>query len=179
MLKVLYVLFLVPFLLVPAFSENAQVLPTEKGTLNVDFSTVPLEPNPNESLKMEINFLNPNTGKTQIHIDYKVTVVKDGKNIFEAGNPVPLHTSAGSVTIPVQVGDEGSYNALIEVSGILFQPIPPETVSFDFAVGNVKTGISIPEWVKNNAGWWASGQIGDSDFVSGIQWLITNGIMKV
>ena len=37
----------------------------------------------------------------------------------------------------------------------------------------------IPDWIKNNAGWWADGLITDTDFVSGIQWLITNGIMKI
>jgi hypothetical protein len=37
----------------------------------------------------------------------------------------------------------------------------------------------IPPWIKNNAGWWASGQISDNDFVSGIQYLIKNGIMKI
>ena len=39
--------------------------------------------------------------------------------------------------------------------------------------------LSIPDWIKNNAGWWADGQIDDSSFVSGLQWLISNGIMKV
>ncbi len=38
---------------------------------------------------------------------------------------------------------------------------------------------SIPAWIKNNAGWWADGQIDDSSFVSGIQWLISNGIMSI
>jgi hypothetical protein len=51
--------------------------------------------------------------------------------------------------------------------------IIPETQS-----GNGESQ-EIPDWIKNNAGWWAGGQIGDSDFVSGIQWLITNGIMKL
>ena len=37
----------------------------------------------------------------------------------------------------------------------------------------------IPEWVKNNAGWWADGQINDSDFLQGIQYLIENGIMII
>jgi len=37
----------------------------------------------------------------------------------------------------------------------------------------------VPDWVKNNAGWWADGQIDDGSFVSGLQWLITNGIMKI
>jgi len=39
--------------------------------------------------------------------------------------------------------------------------------------------ISIPTWIKNNAGWWSNGEIPDSAFVSGIQWLISNGIMNI
>ena len=42
-----------------------------------------------------------------------------------------------------------------------------------------ETEISIPNWIKNNAGWWADGIIPDSAFVSGIQWLISNGIMNI
>ena len=38
---------------------------------------------------------------------------------------------------------------------------------------------SIPSWIKNNAGWWADGQIDDTVFVSGLQWLIKNGIMQI
>ena len=38
---------------------------------------------------------------------------------------------------------------------------------------------SIPSWIKNNAGWWANGQISDDEFVKGIQWLISNGIIKI
>ena len=39
--------------------------------------------------------------------------------------------------------------------------------------------IVIPSWVKKNAGYWATGQLGDSDFVSGVQYLIQQGIMKI
>jgi hypothetical protein len=38
---------------------------------------------------------------------------------------------------------------------------------------------SIPGWIKNNAEWWADDLIPDSGFVSGIQWLISNDIMKI
>ena len=37
----------------------------------------------------------------------------------------------------------------------------------------------IPEWIKNNAGWWAEGKIFDASFIAGIQWLITNDIITV
>lgn len=39
--------------------------------------------------------------------------------------------------------------------------------------------IEIPSWVKNNAGWWADDKLDDSTFVSGIQYLITEGIMNI
>jgi hypothetical protein len=37
----------------------------------------------------------------------------------------------------------------------------------------------IPDWIKNNAGWWANGDIDDDSFVQGIQFLIKEGIMKI
>ena len=37
----------------------------------------------------------------------------------------------------------------------------------------------VPGWIKNNAGWWADGQIGEDDFVNGIKWLVENGIIRV
>ena len=39
--------------------------------------------------------------------------------------------------------------------------------------------ISIPEWIRNNAAWWSDGQIDDSSFVQGIQYLIKEKIMKI
>ena len=52
----------------------------------------------------------------------------------------------------------------------------PTTPDGEIAIEN---DIVIPSWIKNNAGWWADGQIDDGSFVSGLQWLISNGIMKV
>ena len=37
----------------------------------------------------------------------------------------------------------------------------------------------IPEWVKNNAGWWADGQVDDKTFATGIEYLIKIGIIVV
>lgn len=39
--------------------------------------------------------------------------------------------------------------------------------------------IVIPSWVKKNANYWSTGGVGDSDFVSGMQYLIKQGIMKI
>jgi len=38
---------------------------------------------------------------------------------------------------------------------------------------------TIPNWIRNNAKWWSEGQIGDSDFTSGIQFMIKENIMVI
>jgi len=132
-MKIIFILLIIPFLILPAFAQtNSQTLPTEKDTLDVKLTYDKIEPNIQSKIK--IDFINPQTQKIQEHIDYKVSVSKDGKSIF---GPIPLtHTSIGSVKIPIEfnLGD-GVYSMDFEIEGILFQPIPTETVSFDIVVG--------------------------------------------
>ena len=45
--------------------------------------------------------------------------------------------------------------------------------------GSGTASNEIPVWIKNNAGWWADGSIDDDSFISGIQFLIKEGIMRV
>ena len=49
--------------------------------------------------KFKIDFINPKTEKIQEHVDYKFTLQRDGGNVFGPTNLI--HTSEGSVTIPV------------------------------------------------------------------------------
>jgi hypothetical protein len=44
---------------------------------------------------------------------------------------------------------------------------------------SVSQNNKIPDWIKNNAGWWADGSIDDNSFVEGIQFLIKEGFMKL
>ena len=43
----------------------------------------------------------------------------------------------------------------------------------------ISTQNEIPAWVKSNAGWWADGTISDGEFLSGIEFLIKDGIIAV
>ncbi len=48
--------------------------------------------------------------------------------------------------------------------------------------GSIMVGDSkpaVPNWIKNNAGWWAEGAIDDDAFVQGIQYLIKEGILQI
>jgi hypothetical protein len=161
----------------PAFAaEYDQIVSTSDETLQVGLWTSPKIPNTEEPTYLYISFLKIGTEKIQQHIDYRLSVTKDGDYVFGPMSRL-LHTSPGSITIPVEFSENGSHIIQIEVEGVLFQPIPLETATLTINVGQAET--SIPSWIKNNAGWWADGQIDDSSFVSGIQWLISNGVMTI
>ncbi len=68
-------------------------------------------------------------------------------------------TYAGITSIPIEIGPS------LPKDSIEKPPVTPTA--------------SVPEWVKNNAGWWAEGQIDDSSFVQGLQFLIKEGIMTI
>jgi len=122
-----------------SFAET-QVLPTDKGTVKVGLSTVPETPAPG-AIKLKIDFLNPKTGTTQDHIDYIITVTKDGKSVF---GPIPLtHTSIGTVTIPVELKEKGEYKVTVDVQGVLFVPTS-EKATFSVMVGKSGTPATPP-----------------------------------
>jgi hypothetical protein len=103
-----------------------------------------LEPSPNPVVKgTQTNFkviFNQNAGTAvQPHIDYDVTIFKNGKQVFQAsalaGHPnQPLHTAEGIVTIPYTFQQQGTYVMYITVYGILFNPIRPEVAQFPISV---------------------------------------------
>jgi hypothetical protein len=135
-------LLLLPLFTLPAFAEFQQ-LPTDKGTLLVNISTEPEKPSVDSQTKIKIDFVNPKTNTIQEHIDYKVTVTNGDTPIF---GPIPsTHTSIGSVTIPMDL-KTGQNKISIDVEGILFQPIPLETVSFVvMAEGPTPPPSDVPE----------------------------------
>ena len=145
-MKFLFALLIIPLLTIPAFAES-QTLPTEKGTLNVKLSYEDVIPG--ELTRLLIEFINPQTEKIQIHIDYKILITKSGENVFQTPNLI--HTSEGVIKgLKVEFPEDGAYTMNIDVEGILFSPIPPETVSFDILVGNAHAQpVTLPDNEEN------------------------------
>jgi len=82
----------------------------------------------------------------------------------------------------------GSGNGIVEEINLLFESSQlfkegKTTTSSDepTKTKGIEEQISqkIPDWVKNNAGWWAEGTIGEKDFVGGIQFLINENIIDI
>ena len=97
---------------------------------------------------------------------------------------IDLHS--GGISIPSWIKNNASWWSKDQIGdsdfvlGIQFlinegiMRVPPSTPDSTSEMTN-----DIPSWIKNNAGWWSQGVITDTDFVSGIQWLINNGIIKI
>ena len=57
--------------------------------------------------------------------------------------------------------------------------IEQEIIKIPYTEPGEATVSSIPEWVKNNAGWWIEGKISDTEFTMALQYLVKTGIITV
>ena len=55
----------------------------------------------------------------------------------------------------------------------------PGTITIPESIPEIIEKPQIPDWIRNNAKWWSDGQIGDSDFTSGIQFMIKENIISI
>ena len=65
-------------------------------------------------------------------------------------------------------------------NNIIYIPFMPCGAAAAAAASDVTLEAKlIPDWVKNVAGWWATGQIEDADFLNGIEYLIKKDILGI
>ena len=101
--------------------------------------------------------------------------------------PTPTPTAEPVTAIPVWIKThagwwvEGLINDSAYLLGIEYLVkegiiVMPQTGDYD---SDFLSPQAVPAWIKNNAGWWVSGQIDDITYISGIHYLIKVGIIKV
>jgi len=114
----------------------------------------------------------PNTGSNTVSvIDTTTNTVIDTIEVGVAPKDIALNP----LTNRIYVANSGSNNvSIIDLNiGAQSKPVPEsETLELE-------SKTKVPEWIKNNAGWWADGAIGDSDFASGLEYLIKEKIILV
>ncbi len=137
----LSVLAIFSILMTPVYAEPI-VKPTSAGTINVAFSTDPATPNLGDLTQIKLDFINKQTNALQPHVDYKISVKQGENQVF--GIPI-THTAEGAVSIPFQFQTAGTYQITVDVEGLVFQPIPPETAVFSINIGN-NTTPAVPEF---------------------------------
>jgi len=145
-------------------------------------------------IPFEITFFD-SEGNLVKDINYAISVLDPNgetiySNIGDDTTPyIGIKASEGIDTQKIFIESDGMYSITLALTGTGFTNWESYVISETlFEVGKAGELIvptpppaetSIPAWIKNNAGWWADGQIDDGSFVSGLQWLITNGIMTI
>ena len=111
----------------------------------------------------------------QVSVSYDLSIFHDGEEIGQVSD---VSVDMGLTVVEFSVPDDVSGVITLQFENLngsnLADAIFPVVVD---RVGVDKT--SIPAWIKNNAGWWATDQIDDSAFLQGIQYLIKEGIITV
>lgn len=112
---------------------------TSGGSLKLILQPSPYPIAEGKQTNFKVTFDQKGSSAVQSHIDYDLTITKDGKQVLQAsalaGHPnQPLHTAEGIVTIPYTFQQPGGYLMNITTYGILFNPIRPETAQFPISV---------------------------------------------
>ena len=104
--------------------------------------------------------------------DYTMTILQNGQTIFSEDRFAKIGADFTDFTF----SEEQTGLTVVRFSNISGSG---QQTEFAFVVGGQTKQVSVPEWVKNNAGWWADGQIPDSAFIDGIEFLIKDGLIVV
>jgi len=111
----------------------------------------------------------------QVSVSHDLSIFHDGEEIGQISG---VSVDMGFSVIEFDVPDN--------VSGVMtlqFENLNGSDLAdaiFPVVVNRINIDeTSIPAWIKNNAGWWATDQIDDSAFLQGIQYLVQKGIIVV
>ena len=70
----------------------------------------------------------------------------------------------------------GRPNKLMQQKSVLILTLAIITITIIPITISAESEI-VPTWIKNTAGWWADGLVSDSEFVSGLEHLVNNGVI--
>ena len=170
---------------------------TNTFSMMIQYNYSPKYPMEGCDIDWKINFKNKyNDAEFEDAIHYDIWVVdEDGNQLRSYAKDLgraELFTGFGQVHVLLPVEEEaGLVRYAIFVYGTGPQYEIPDAKMSGYAIieieieekplqKNVLDNSSvISPWVKNTAGWWATGKISDEDFVKGIEFLIKEDVLKI
>jgi hypothetical protein len=172
-------------------TENFEKVPT---TVNVSWDG---RYGAGDEIPFEITFFDEDRNLIK-DVKYAYSLIDENEQIVETSSGDdpnnPGIVSTEGIDIPqIFVPSQGQYrlDILVYGTGLDYDPtysgigsaiieigpsLPKDTITPPI---DITPPVAIPEWIKNNAGWWANGDIDDNSFVQGIQYLIKEEIMRI
>ncbi len=167
------------FLVKPTSDEILLSSVTENGQFRILVSTEPQNLKSNSKAKINFNIMDIFLKDKPITANYDFLVTQNGKIIYQhSGTSTDFREEFNTLEFTTPKDISGIVKLSFEnLNGneLARTSIP---IVID-RIGNQDNEISIPEWVRNNAAWWAKGDIGDGTFIQGIEYLIKNDIIII
>ena len=111
-----------------------------------------------------------------VSVSYDLSIVYDGKKIFEKSG-ISSDTKSKQDQIEFLIPDYVTGPIMLQFENLSGNELA--NAFLPVVVNRMGNEISIPDWIRNNAGWWATDKIDDSSFLQGIQYLIKEKIMLI
>ena len=147
---------------------------TENGQFKINLLSGFNDISPNSTALFEYEILDVFLKDRPMKVPYDLKILHEGNEIFSKSA-----TSSGTQSEPEIL----EFLIPTNVSGVLelqFERLgDSDYARLNFPIAIQSNSSVIPDWVKNTAGWWAGGEIPDSAFVNGIQYLIKEGIITI
>ena len=126
-------------------------------------------------------------------VQYDLIVVNDNltptRSIAQEDGKQFLYSPSGQAIVDMIVRENpGTANYVIWVYGLApegqLPSTAPDYLQIKLPIKTIdgeqpSSTLNIPSWIKNNARWWSNGEIDDTSFVQGIQFLIKERIMVI
>ena len=163
------------------FSPTQNNLPlsniTENGQYRINLSSQPQNVQSGSWTTFMVDITDVFLVDRPVSVNYDLSITYGEKTIFQKNS-----TSTGLKTeydmIEFLVPDDITGPIILQFENLdgndlanVILPVIVNRISVD--------EVTIPNWIKNNAGWWATDQIDDSAFLQGIQYLIKEGIIVI
>jgi hypothetical protein len=133
----------------------------------------------NSNAKINFNIMDVFLKNRPISVTYDFSMTQNGKTIHQqSGTSTDLRDefNTSEFTIPSDVTGIVHLNFENLNGNDLARTSIPIVID---RIGGQNNEISIPEWIRSNAAWWAEGQIDDGTFIQGIEYLIKNNIILI
>ncbi len=123
--------------------------------------------------RLELSLFPPNKDQINSFTISEINVI-NGNGLYPSSSSTSNTSNSKEISIYIQ-----GHATSIEVIGALWNLYDLEDIVIDPAIQERHLESKIPDWIRNNAQWWAEGAISDGDFTTGIQYLIKEGIIQI
>jgi hypothetical protein len=158
-------------------NENLLSTITENGQFKINLSWEPKKIESGIKTTFIFDILDVFLLDKPVSVNYDLSIIYDEKKLLQK-NGISTDLRTEHNTIEFLVPENVSGPMILQFENLDENELA--SASLPVIVNRIDTGkISIPAWIKNNAGWWANGEIPDSAFLQGIEFLIKEGIMVI